>query len=89
MARCGTRKTGLFTRVYSPFKHLVMATRNVGKSVFKRTSRVVDQGLGAVDNIGTAITKHANQAVQNVTKRRGRKSTRRANRKNTRRANRK
>jgi hypothetical protein len=86
MARRGTRrggrKTGLFTRVYAPFKHQVSATRNVGKSVFKRTGRVVDQGLGAVDNIGTAITKHANQAVRNVTKRKGRKNTRKNTRRN-------
>jgi hypothetical protein len=86
MARRGTRKSGrksgLFTKVYAPFKHLVMATRNVSKSVFKRTGRVVDQGLGAVDNIGTAITKHANMAVRNVTKRKGRKNSRKNTRRN-------
>ena len=36
---------GLFSRVYSPLNHLLQATRNVGKSVFRRSGRIVNEGL--------------------------------------------
>ena len=83
MARRGTRKAGkrgLFTRVYSPLNHLLQATRNVGKSVFRRSGRIVDEGLGAISNTGRVIVGHANASVRNLTRRKDRK-----NRKNTRR----
>jgi hypothetical protein len=79
MVRRGSRK--LFSRVYAPVHHLIAATRNVGRSIFSRSGRIVDQGLGAVNNVGIAVTKHANMAIRNVTRRR---STRK-HRKNTRR----
>lgn len=82
------KRVRLFRRVYSPFSHLVSATRNIGKSLFSRSSKILDNGLGAVDNVGHAVAKHANAAVRNVTRRRGgsrrsasrRAATRRANR---------
>jgi hypothetical protein len=77
MAR--TRK--LFSRVYAPVHHLIAATRNVGRSIFSRSGRIVDQGLGAVNNVGSAVTKRANMAIRNVTRRRAS----RKHRKNTRR----
>jgi hypothetical protein len=81
MARKGSRKVGIFRRVYSPLNHLLSATRNVGKSVFRRTGRVVDEGLGVIQNTGVAITKHANMAVKNMTRRKNRKG-RKASRRN-------
>jgi len=72
--RRGTRKLGLFRKVYSPLNHLLMATRNVGKSLFRRSGKVVDQGLGLVQNTGSAVAKHANMAVANITRRKNRKS---------------
>ena len=83
--RKGSRKSGLFSKIYSPFKHLVSATRNIGKAAFKRGGKVVDEGLGAIDNVGTAITKHANMTVRNVTRRKGRKGRRAASRRANRR----
>ncbi len=74
--RRGTRKLGLFRKVYSPLNHLLMATRNVGKSLFRRSGRVVDEGLGAVQNVGTAVAKHANMTVRNITRRKNRKASR-------------
>jgi hypothetical protein len=78
--RKGSRKAGLFSKMYAPLKHLLAATRNISKSVAKRGGKVVDQGLGAIDNAGSAITKHANMTVRNVTRRRGRKTRRAASR---------
>lgn len=80
MARKSRSSKKLFSRVYAPVHHLLAATRNVGRSIFSRSGRIVDQGLGAVDNVGSSIVRHANMAVRNVTRRRGRKhrkSTRR------------
>jgi hypothetical protein len=68
MARRGSRKTGIFRRVYSPINHLILAGRNVGKSVFKRGGIVVDQTLGAVGNTGSAVVSHADNAVRNLIK---------------------
>jgi len=83
MAKRQTRrasKKGLFTRVYSPLYHLLEATRNVGKSVFKRTGHVVDEALGLGQDVGTAVTRHANMTVRDVMSRKKRGSTRRSTR---------
>ncbi len=80
MARkSGSRK--LFSRVYAPVHHLLSASRNVGRSLFFRSGRIVNQGLAAVDNVGSAVARHANMTVRNVTRRR----SSRKHRKNTRR----
>ena len=77
----GSKSKGIFTRVYSPLYHLLEATRNVGKSVFKRSGHVVDETLGLGQDVGKAITKHANMTVRDVISRKNRKNnkTRRSN----------
>jgi len=81
MAKSRSRKSkGLFRRVYSPIDHLIKATRNVGRSAFKRSGRIVDNGLGFVNNTGSTLAKHANGAVRNVVSRKNRNS--RKNRRN-------
>lgn len=83
MAKAGSRKSkGLFRRVYSPIDHLIKATRNIGRSAFKRTGRIVDNGLGFVDNTGSSLAKHANGAVRNVLSRKNRSRKNRNSRKN-------
>lgn len=79
MARSTRRATkrsgkGIFGRVYAPLYHLLEASRNVGKSAFKRSGAVVDNGLGFAQNATGAVAKHANMAVRNVTSRRRRNS---------------
>lgn len=76
-------KLGIFGKVYSPIRHLLMATRNISKSVFRRSGSIVDNGIGAVQNVGTAVTKHANMSVKNITRRKNRKNSK--NSKNNRR----
>lgn len=76
MARRATRRAskrsgkGIFGRVYAPLHHLLETGRNVGKSAFKRSGAIVDNGLGFVQNTGSAVAKHANMTVRNVTSRR-------------------
>ena len=85
MVRKSRRSSGkrLFSRVYSPLHHLLAATRNVSNSVFRRSGKIVKEGIGAVDNIGLSLAKHADQTVRNTIGRRSRKN--RKNRRSTRR----
>jgi hypothetical protein len=87
MARNGSRKSklGLFRRLYSPLNHVVGAVRNTGKTLFNRSGRIVDEGLGGIQNIGRSLPAHLNGAVSNLTSRRrrgrkGKKGTRRSRR---------
>jgi hypothetical protein len=80
MAKSRSRKSkGLFRRVYSPIDHLIKATRNIGRSAFKRTGRIVDNGLGFVNNTGSTLAKHGNAAVRNVVSRKNRSSRKNRN----------
>lgn len=75
-----TRKSGkgLFRRVYSPIEHLIEAGRNISRAAFKRTGRIVNNGIGLVGNVGKTVTTHANKTVRNIVKgRKNRKQTRR------------
>ena len=73
-SRRSTRKSrGLFRRVYSPIEHLIEAGRNISRAAFKRTGRIVNNGLGLVGNVGKSVTSHANKTVRNVVKRKTRK----------------
>ena len=71
-----TRKSGrgLFRRVYSPIEHLIEAGRNISRAAFKRTGRIVNNGMGLVGNVGKAVTSHTNKTVRNVVRRKSRKS---------------
>jgi hypothetical protein len=71
----GTRKSkGLFRRVYSPIEHLIEAGRNISRAAFKRSGRIVNNGLGLVGNVGKSVAGHANKTVRNIVGRKGRKS---------------
>jgi len=87
-SRRSTRKSGksgrgLFRRVYSPIDHIIEAGRNISRAAFKRTGRIVDNGLGLVGNVGKSVTSHANKTVRNIVRRKSRSS--RKSRKQTRR----
>jgi hypothetical protein len=84
MVRKSRRSSGkrLFSRVYSPLHHLLSATRNVSNSVFRRSGRIVKEGIGAVDNVGVSLAKHANQTVRNVVGKRSNRKNRKSTRKN-------
>jgi hypothetical protein len=76
-----TRKSrGLFRRVYSPIEHIIEAGRNISRSAFKRTGRIVNNGLGLVGNVGKSVTSHANKTVRNIVRRKSRKQTRKTRR---------
>jgi hypothetical protein len=86
-SRRSTRKSGksrgLFRRVYSPIEHIIEAGRNISRAAFKRTGRIVNNGMGLVGNVGKSVTRHANKTVRNIVRRKSRSS--RKSRKQTRR----
>ena len=93
MAKRGTRKSGKFglvRRLYSPVNHGVSAVRSVGSNAFRRSGRIVNTGLGFVQNTGRTLTGHLDEAVNNLVRGRRGKSRRNNSRKSrrTRRANR-
>jgi hypothetical protein len=85
MVKRGSRKSvGIFNRVLSPLDHAVSLTRNVGKSAFLRSGRILNNGLGFIQNTTKSVSKHLNGAVSSITRsRKNRKNrTNRKSRKN-------
>ncbi len=91
--RAGSRKQAggggfsLFSRVWQPFGHLLMAGEETGQQLGTSAGRIVRETIGAVRKAGSSIASHSNMAVRNLTARRsGRKG---ASRRASRRASRK
>lgn len=84
MARKGTRKSRIFSTLYSPISHLIRAGKKSIGSVTNAAKGVVGKGLNGVNGIGRAVTGEMNEAVHGLKRgftrkggRRNRKSTRR------------
>lgn len=80
MAKRGaTRKGGLslFKRIWSPFSHFLMATEESSQKLGSSAGKIVKESLGAVRKVGNSFARHSNNAVRNLTRRRGRKASRR------------
>ncbi len=92
MARRGTRKSRIFSTLYSPISHLLKAGKKSVGSVTNAAKGVVGKGLNGVNGIGRAVTSEMNEAVHGLkkgfTRKGGRRNTRR-NRRNNRRNTRK
>ena len=79
------RRMGLVSKVYSPISHLLQATGNSVGIVTNTARNVVKKSLKAVNNVGKSITKHTNQTISNIPRRkRNSKKTRRNGRKSRR-----
>jgi hypothetical protein len=85
MARKGTRKSRIFSTLYSPLSHLLKAGRKSVGSVTNAAKGVVGKGLNGVNGIGRAVTSEMNEAVHSLKRGFSRKGGRRTNmRKSTR-----
>jgi hypothetical protein len=80
--KSGKSGRGLFRRVYSPIEHIIAAGRNISRAAFKRTGRIVDNGLGLVGNVGKSVTSHANKTVRNIVRRKSGRKSRKQTRRN-------
>lgn len=89
MARKSTRRSkGLFSRLYSPVGHLILAGKESVNAVGNTAKGVVGTTFVGVDRVGRSVTGHANMAVRDLFSRKNRKGGRK-NRKATRKATRK
>lgn len=78
-----TSRTNVFSRIYSPVKHAIMATKESISAVTNTAKGVSCNSLSGLDRIGSSVAKHTNMAVNDLMgKRRTRKN--RSMRKNTR-----
>lgn len=88
MARKGNRtrksahRTGIVSKIYSPFSHLFQATGESVGVVANTAGNVVKRSIGAVNKIGTSFSSHTNRAIKDITsrKRKNQRKTRRGNR---------
>ena len=62
----GSRKLGLFGRVYSPVNHLFMAAENSVNALTRGTGKIVHTGLNSVNKVGNSVAGHADKAVNGV-----------------------
>lgn len=76
-----TRKTKIFRRLYSPIKHVVMASKETVSAVTNTAKHVSCEGLTGLDKIGSSVTRHANMAVNDLLGKRKGKSRRSRTRK--------
>ena len=81
--RKGSRKLGLFGRVYSPVNHLFQAAENSVNALTRGTGKIVHTGLNSVNKVGKSVVSHADKAVVGVVRGKSRKN-RRSNRKSRR-----
>ena len=87
MARSASRKSGLFSRLWSVPRHGILAADQSVGAVTNTAKGVVGTTLRGLNRIGSSVSGHANQAVRNLISRKNRKN-RKGTRKN-RRSNRK
>jgi hypothetical protein len=79
MARKGSRKSRIFSTLYSPISHLLRAGKKSVGSVTNAAKGVVGKGLNGVNGIGRAVTGEMNEAVHGLKRGFTRKGGRRNN----------
>jgi len=83
MAR-GTRRSGVFSGLFSPISHILRAGKKSIGAVTNAAKGVVGKGINGVERLGRGVTSEMNAAVGNLGRRFTRKS-RKGGRRNTRR----
>jgi hypothetical protein len=93
MVKKGTRRSRIFSTLYSPISHLLRAGKKSVGSVTNAAKGVVGKGLNGVNGIGRAVTGEMNEAVHGLkrgfTSKGGRRRTNRKTCRKSRRTHRK
>ena len=71
-----TRRTNIFSRIYSPVKHAIMASKEAVSAVTNTAKGVTCKSLSGLDRIGSSVARHTNMAVNDLMGKRSRKSKR-------------
>ena len=74
MARSASRKSGLFSRLWSVPRHGILAADQSVGAVTNTAKGVVGSTLRGLNRIGSSVSGHANQAVRNLISRKNRKN---------------
>lgn len=83
--RSGSRKNGLISFLWNPFRHAFAATGESAQKLGSTAGKIVKETVGAVEGVGSSFAKHSNQAIRGLTRRKGRRSSRRSNSRRSRR----
>lgn len=71
MARGRTRKgsrSGLFSTLWSPFKHLFMASGESAHKLGTTAGKIVKESMKGVEGVGSSFARHSNQALGGITR---------------------
>jgi len=74
MAKRGrTRKgsSGLISMLWSPFKHLFMASGESAHKLGSTAGKVIKESMKGVEGVGSSFSRHANQAISGITRKVG------------------
>ena len=67
-ARSGS---GLVSMLWSPFKHLFMASGESAQKLGTTAGKVINESMKGVEGVGSSFARHTNQAIGGITKKVG------------------
>jgi hypothetical protein len=76
MAKAGTRKSsrrgsrsgGLFSTLWSPLKHLFIASGESAHKLGSTAGKIVKESFKGVEGVGSSFARHSNQAIGGIAK---------------------
>ena len=66
--RRSSRSGGLFTTLWSPIKHLFMASGESANKLGSTAGKIVKESMKGVEGVGSAFARHSNQAIGSVSR---------------------
>lgn len=59
---------GLFATIWSPFKHLFMASGESAHKLGSTAGKIVKESMKGVEGVGSSFARHSNSAIKSVGK---------------------
>lgn len=66
--RRNSRSSGIFSTIWSPFKHLFMASGESAHTLGSTAGKIVQESMKGVEGVGSSFARHSNQAIGKVGK---------------------
>ena len=64
--RASRSSAGIFGTIWSPFKHLFMASGESAQKLGSTAGKIVKESIKGVEGVGSSFARHTNQAVGSV-----------------------
>jgi hypothetical protein len=61
--RRNSRSSGLFATIWSPFKHLFMASGESAHKLGSTAGKIVKESMKGVEGVGSSFARHSNSAL--------------------------